>query len=97
MPIITGEEGICKGCGVATLSINYYDLGYQTGLMAYDILVNGEDVSKMEVQFAPNVVKKYDADRCNTLGILPSFGFYKFTHAIRGHQLGAKDLLTPTS
>lgn len=69
VPIITGEEGICKGCGVATLSISYYDLGYQTGLMAYDILVNGKDVSKMEVQFAPNVVKKYDADRCNALGI----------------------------
>ena len=26
-PIIAGEEGICKGCGVATLSISYYDIG----------------------------------------------------------------------
>ena len=32
-------EGIAKGCGVATLSISYYDLGYTTGEMAYDILV----------------------------------------------------------
>ncbi len=69
IPIITGEEGICQGCGVATLSIRYYDLGYQTGLMAYEILANGADVSTMEVQFAPNVVKKYDAERCKTLGI----------------------------
>lgn len=69
IPIITGEEGICQGCGVATLSISYYDLGYQTGLMAYEILANGADVSTMEVQFAPNVVKKYDAERCKTLGI----------------------------
>lgn len=69
IPIIAGEEGICQGCGVATLSINYYDLGYQTGLMAYEILANGADVSTMEVQFAPNVVKKYDAERCKTLGI----------------------------
>ena len=69
IPIITGEEGICQGCGVATLSISYYDLGYQTGLMAYEILANGADVSTMKVQFAPNVVKKYDAERCKTLGI----------------------------
>ena len=69
IPIIAGEEGICQGCGVATLSISYYDLGYQTGLMAYEILANGADVSTMKVQFAPNVVKKYDAERCKTLGI----------------------------
>lgn len=69
VPIITGEEGICKGCGVATLSISYYDLGYQTGLMAYDILVNGADVSQMEVQFAPNVTKKYNADIASELNV----------------------------
>ena len=33
-PIFAGEEGIAKGCGVATLSISYYDLGYETGEMA---------------------------------------------------------------
>ncbi len=69
IPIIAGEEGICKGCGVATLSISYYDLGYQTGLMAYEILENGADVSSMEVQFAPNVTKKYNADIAAKLGI----------------------------
>ncbi len=63
IPIITGEEGICSGCGVATLSIDYYDLGYTTGKMAYDILVNGADVSAMEVQFAAATTKKYDAAR----------------------------------
>lgn len=69
IPIIAGEEGICKGCGVATLSISYYDIGYQTGLMAYEILVNGADISKMEVQFAPAVTKKYNAEICSKLGI----------------------------
>lgn len=69
VPIIAGEEGICKGCGVATLSISYYDIGYQTGLMAYEIMANGADVSSMEVQFAPNVTKKYNADICSQLGI----------------------------
>ena len=71
VPIIAGEEGICKGCGVATLSISYYDLGYKTGEMAYDILVNGADVTKMEVQYAPSFTKEYNATICQTLGITP--------------------------
>lgn len=50
VPIVCGEEGLCAGCGVATLSIDYYDLGYATGEMAYEILVNGADVSTMEVR-----------------------------------------------
>ncbi len=68
-PIVAGEAGICLGCGVATLSISYYDLGYQTGLQAYEILVNGADVSSMEVETAPNVTKQYVASRCEKLGI----------------------------
>lgn len=72
-PIIAGEEGICSGCGVATLSISYYDLGYTTGEMAYNILVNGEDISKMEVKAAPKFTKEYNADICKTLGLeIPS-------------------------
>lgn len=69
IPIFTGEEGIAKGCGVATLSISYYDLGYTTGEMAYDILVNGEDISKMEIKTAPKFTKEYIADRAAALNI----------------------------
>lgn len=69
VPIIAGEEGICAGCGVATLSISYYDIGYKAGEMAYDILVNDADVSAMEVATAENVTKKYDADRCGELNV----------------------------
>lgn len=69
IPIIAGEAGICRGCGVATLSISYYDLGYQTGKMAYEILVNGGDISEMEVEFAPAVTKQYNPDLCDKLGI----------------------------
>ena len=68
-PIIAGEEGICKGCGVATLTISYYDLGYKTGEMAYDILANGADVSTMEVASAPNFTKKYNAANVEALGL----------------------------
>jgi len=69
VPVIAGEEGICSGCGVATLSISYYDLGVATGKMAYEILVNGADVSAMPVEFAPNVTKKYNAELCGILGV----------------------------
>ena len=68
-PVIAGEEGICAGCGVATLSISYYDLGYATGEMAYEVLVNGADVSVMDVRFAPNVTKEYNAELCELLGV----------------------------
>ncbi len=69
VPIVAGEEGICSGCGVATLSISYYDLGYATGEMAYEILVNGADVSTMAIQYAPTFTKEYNADICAQLGI----------------------------
>lgn len=71
IPVIAGEEGICSGCGVATLSISYYDLGCKTGEMAYEILVNGADPASMEIAFAPNVTKKYNAEICTQLGITP--------------------------
>ena len=68
-PVVAGEEGICKGCGVATLSISYYDLGYATGDMAYEVLVNGADVTTLNVAFAPNVTKEYNAELCDLLGV----------------------------
>jgi putative ABC transport system substrate-binding protein len=69
IPIVAGEEGLCKGCGIATLSISYYDLGFTTGEMAYEILVNGADISTMEVKYAPNITYKYMADRAAKLGV----------------------------
>lgn len=72
IPVIAGEEGICRGCGVATLSISYYDLGYTTGLMAYEILVNGADPATMEIQFAPKVTKMVNTEIAQELGITVS-------------------------
>ena len=74
-PIFAGEEGIAKGCGVATLSISYYDLGYTTGEMAYDILVNGTDIKTMEVKSAPKFTKEYLPDRAKELGITVPDGY----------------------
>lgn len=69
IPVIAGEEGICTGCGVATLSISYYDIGYKAGEMAYDVLVNGADITTMKVEYAPKVTKEYNKEICDTLGI----------------------------
>ncbi|MGN1314219.1 MAG: ABC transporter substrate-binding protein [Lachnospiraceae bacterium] len=69
IPIIAGEEGICKGCGIATLSIDYYSIGYRAGEMAADILVNGADPASMEIDFATELTKKAMVSRCETLGI----------------------------
>lgn len=74
-PVIAGEEGICSGCGVATLSISYYDIGYKTGEMAYEILVNGADIATMDIQYAPQFTKKYNKTICDELGITIPEGY----------------------
>ncbi len=75
VPVIAGEEGLCKGCGVATLTISYYDIGHIAGEMAYEILANGADISTMPVKSAPQVVKKYNAANCEALGIAAPEGY----------------------
>ncbi len=69
VPVIAGEEGICSGCGVATLSISYYDIGYMAGQMGVQILTGEADISTMPVQLAPQVTKKYNAANCEALNI----------------------------
>jgi len=69
VPIVAGEEGICKGCGIATLSISYYDIGYEAGLMAYDILVNGADPATTEINYATEFTKEYNPVIAEQLGI----------------------------
>lgn len=74
VPVIAGEEGICRACGVATLSISYYDLGVATGNMAIKIL-NGEDISAMPIEYAPNFTKIYNPSICDALGITVPEGY----------------------
>ena len=75
VPVVAGESGICSGCGVATLSIDYYDLGYTTGQMAAEILAGTSDISTMAVKFAPEVTKRYNAANCQKLGITVPEGY----------------------
>ena len=75
VPIIAGEEGICAGCGVATLSINYYDLGVTTGKMAAKILTGESNISEMPIEYFPDPVKKYNPAICEALGITVPEGY----------------------
>ena len=75
IPAVVGEEGICSGCGVATLTISYYDIGYKTGEMAVEILVNGADISTMPIEYAPQFVKKYNPEIAESLGVAIPEGY----------------------
>ena len=68
-PVIAGEAGICRGCGVATLSIDYYELGKITGQMAAKILTGEADISTMPAEFAPTATKQANMANCEKLGI----------------------------
>ena len=69
VPVVAGEEGICAGCGVATLSISYYDLGVKTGEMAAKILTGEADISTMPIEYVDTFQKKYNKAICDELGI----------------------------
>lgn len=68
VPVVAGEEGICKGCGTVTLTISYHDMGYKAGEMAADILANGKKAGDLEVGYSP-VTKKYNKSICEELGV----------------------------
>ena len=74
VPVIAGEEGVCSGCGVATLSISYYDLGYTTGEMAAKILTGEADISTMPIEYAP-VTQKYNPAICEDLSLTAPEGY----------------------
>ena len=73
-PVFAGEEGICSGCGVATLSISYYDLGYTTGEMAVKILKGEADIAAMPIEYT-TVTKKYNKTLCDDLGLTVPEGY----------------------
>ena len=50
IPVFCGEAGMTKAGGVATLGIDYYKLGFQTGEMAADILSGKAKPQNMAIQ-----------------------------------------------
>lgn len=79
VPIVCGEEGIMSGCGIATLSIDYYGLGEKTGKMAGEILRGEKKISDMPIEYYDNPVKEYDADRVKALGLTVPDGYKAYT------------------
>ncbi len=75
IPLIAGEQGICQVCGVATLSISYYDIGYEAGKMAVRILKDGENPGDIEIATAPKVTKLYNEELCKQLGVTIPDGY----------------------
>lgn len=75
IPVIAGEEGICKGCGVATLSISYYDIGYRAGEMAAEILKDGKDPKDMPIETAKEFRKLYNPTIAKALNITAPEGY----------------------
>ena len=69
IPVFAGEEGICNGCGFATLSISYYNIGVKVGEMAAEVLLGQKDIREMAIAYDQAPVKKYNATICAELGI----------------------------
>jgi len=51
VPVICGEAGMVNSGGTATVSIDYYTLGYKAGEMGYEIMVNGADPATTPIGF----------------------------------------------
>ncbi|MBO5565271.1 MAG: ABC transporter substrate-binding protein [Lachnospiraceae bacterium] len=68
IPVICGEENMMLGGGLATLSISYYDIGFETGKQAIEILKNGAEVSELPIAYAAEPVKKINKANAEEIG-----------------------------
>lgn len=62
IPVICGESGPVKAGGLATIALDYYDLGVMTSKQAVRILKDGEDISKMPIEYMPKETLKYSVN-----------------------------------
>ncbi len=75
IPVITGEAEPAKVFGVATLSIDYHELGVETGKMAGRILRGETKIEEMPIQSAPNVRKLVNEKNAKALGLTIPEGY----------------------
>lgn len=68
IPTIVGEQGMCKAGGLATVGIDYYKLGYQTGKMAIQVL-EGSDISTLPVETASDAAICVNLDSAKAIEI----------------------------
>ncbi len=80
IPVVCGEENMMKAGGLATLSINYYDIGYAAGEMAVDILANGKDPASMPIGTASATTKEYFPGYAEIIGFAAPEGYKAVTN-----------------
>ncbi len=69
IPVIGAEEGTVEGGAIATLGINYKDLGRQTGEMAVKILKEGQDPATLAVETAKEYKYVVNEDAAAKFGV----------------------------
>ncbi len=69
IPVFCAEQGMVETGGFATLGIDYYSIGYQAGLMAVDILVNGKDPASMPIQNPSEYSYCFNGDVAEAIGV----------------------------
>ena len=69
MPVIVGEEGMVNSGGLATIGIDYYKLGYQTGEMAVRILKDGAKTADMPIEYLKDVTVTINTDIAAEIGV----------------------------
>lgn len=72
LPVVTGSIEMAQDGGTATYGINYYDLGKQTGKMAYDVLVNKKKPQSMAVQESKKLHLYINQTNTKAIGLKPS-------------------------
>ncbi|MDU3481968.1 ABC transporter substrate-binding protein [Veillonella sp.] len=69
IPVFGGEDNHVKGGAVMSLSVDYYKLGYQTGLMAAKILTGEAKVEDMPIEMQKEFKLVVGKDKLEKLGI----------------------------
>lgn len=68
-PVVCGEGGMVLAGGLATLGIDYYKLGYQTGLMAVRLLKGEAKVGDMPIETSSDYEYVINGSMASAIGI----------------------------
>ncbi len=85
LPLIVGEEDSVERGGLATTGINYYDLGFQTGLMAINVL-NGADPAGIPIQSADRVETVINLEAARNMGVEIPASLLARAHRVIGEE-----------
>lgn len=72
LPVVTGSIEMAEDGGTATYGINYYDLGKQTGKMAYQVLENHKKPQSMAVETSKKLHLYVNKANANAIGLQTS-------------------------